>query len=400
MQITSVTPHLVTSPWHDDPWFPKRLYSSAFIEIGTDGGETGLGETTLAFFAPETVPALVDYFAPIVVGRDPMDTTLIAKEMYDDAVWWSRAGAGRSVMSGIEMALWDLKGKILGVPVYELLGGKARDRVPVYASGGPSYWPVDENVRKVAHYADLGYRCAKLSTDFYHEKPEAATGLDRMEPIAMPYAETIDQMAANFESLRAEFGSSFDFAIDGHQGGVPNPIPTSEAVQIADALAPYRIRFYEEPLAYGNLDGYRDLRATSRIPIAGGESLSGLDQFRPLIAEGLHIVQPDVGFAGGIDETIRIIAFAEAHNVGIAIHTGAAIGPALAASWHVAVARRSVDWLETVVASRTAQLDLLGPDFSVDEGTVGLPSRPGLGVDLTDEVLSKYKFVPATGQRY
>ena len=179
-----------------------------------------------------------------------------------------------------------------------------------------------------------------------------------------------------------------------------NPIPVSEAVAIAETLAPFRLRFYEEPLAYTNLDGYRELRTRSRIPIAGGESLCGLDQFHTLIAGGgVHVIQPDIGFGGGLQETVRVMHHAEAYNLSTAIHTGASMGPSLAASWHLAAASHSVDWLEHVQAASSIQRDILLDDFKVSEGKVGLPAAPGLGVRLTPELIAKYRFVPSSGER-
>lgn len=309
-------------------------------------------------------------------------------------------GAGRSVISGLELALWDLKGKALGLPVYQLLGGKARDRIPVYASGGPSLWPLEDMVRKVDFYAKRGYRATKLSTGFFKLPPASATRQERIAPVAFPFAKKLEVLTSAFERLRREFGADMDLAIDGHQGGVPNPIPVSEAVATAEALAPFRLRFYEEPLAYTNLDGYCDLRARSPIPIAGGESLCGLDQFHSLISRGaVSIIQPDIGFVGGLQETVRVVHHAEAYNLSTAIHTGASMGPSLAASWHLAAAFHSVDWLEHVLAGSTIQNDLLLDSFKVHEGTVGLPTAPGLGVRLTADQIAKYRFVPSSGER-
>jgi L-alanine-DL-glutamate epimerase-like enolase superfamily enzyme len=299
------------------------------------------------------------------------------------------------------MALWDILGKAHNVPVYHLLGGATRDRIPVYASGGPTCWPIEENIRKVAFYAERGYRTAKLSTNFYElEPPSTSKHQGRLTEVHLPHAAQLDTATKLFETLRREFGTGMDLAIDGHQGGVPNPIPASEAAQIADTLAPFRLRFYEEPLAYTDVEGYAELRARSPIPIAGGESLCGLDQFHAfLAAKGLHIAQPDLGFVGGIAETIRIIHHAEATNVSTAIHTGPSVGPAFAAAWHVAAACQSVDWLEHVVAARAVQNDLIAFDFNVRDGSAGLPQGPGLGVRWNSEIARKYKFVPGSGER-
>lgn len=401
MKITQVTPHLLTTHWTDDPFFPQSLHSTAIFRIETDAGIDGLGESTWGYFAPDAVPAMVDYFRSLLIGRDPRDITAVTRALVNDSVWWARSGAGKSVISGLELALWDIKGKALGVPVYQLLGGKVRDAIPVYASGGPSLWPLDQTVRKIEHYAKLGYRATKLSTGFYEMPPSSKAGHQaRLATVPCAHSKKIERLTDLFTLLRREFGAEMDLAIDGHQGGVPNPIPVSEAVAIAEALAPYRLRFYEEPLAYTNLDGYVELRARSQIPIAGGESLCGLDQFHSLIARaGVHMIQPDIGFVGGLHETVRVVHHAEAANMSTAIHTGASMGPSLAASWHLAAASYSVDWLEHVQAASTIQRDIMTNPFVVKDGTVGLPTEPGLGVRLTPALIEKFRFVPSSGER-
>lgn len=399
MKITRVSTQLLTARWTDDPSFPQALHSTALIRLETDTGIEGLGELTWGYFAPDAVPAMVDYFQPVLIGQDPLAITQVTRALIDDSVWWARSGAGKSVISGVELALWDLKGKALNVPVWQLLGGRVRDRIPVYASGGPSLWPLDHLVRKIEHYADLGYRTAKLSTHYY-EPPSPLEHQARMTAIAFPFSRRLEVLHEGFTRLRQEFGDAIDFAIDGHQGGVPHPVPVSEAAAIATTLAPFRLRFYEEPLAYTNLAGYAELRARSPIPIAGGESLGGLDQFHDLIVRGcVDVIQPDLGFVGGLREAERIIHHAEAHNLGSAIHTGASVGPSLAASWHLAAASHSVDWLEHVQAASSIHRDLLIDDFTVTDGTVGLPTAPGLGVRLTPELINKYRFVPSSGER-
>jgi L-alanine-DL-glutamate epimerase-like enolase superfamily enzyme len=401
MKITNVRTHLLTAQWIDDPWFPQLLHSTAVVEIETDAKISGLGEITLGYFAPECVPPLVDFFRPALLDRDPLDRSRLARDLYDEAVWWARSGAGRSVMGGLEMALWDLQGKAINVPVYELLGGKVRNRIRVYASGGATCWPKEENRRKVDFYAEQGYRATKLSTNFYELAPPSDSAHQgRIHEIPMPFASQLEAMVGLFELLRRDFGPQMDFAIDGHQGGVPNPIPVSEAVQIANALANFRMRFYEEPLSYSNPEGYVELRSRSPIPIAGGESLSGLDQFHTyLMMNGFDIVQPDLGFVGGLYESQRIIHVAEGKGVSTALHTGGSVGPAFAAAWHLAAASESVEWLEHVIAARSVQNDLLATEFRVRDGHADLPSGPGLGVRLDAAMLQKYAFVPNSGER-
>ena len=404
VRITDVTTHLVTAPWEGDPWFPDCLFATALVRIETDSEHEGWGESTLGYFAPDIVPSLVEWFKPVLVGEDPMDIERLNAAMLQGAAYWAFWGAGRSVISGIELALWDLKGKALGVPVYELLGGKVRDRIPVYASAGPAHWPPEENVRKFEHYVSMGFRAGKIAPMLhrYERQPptseRGASGPAEMPLI--PYPERLGTIDQTFGRVWEAFGGEFEIAADGHQAEVPIKIDASEATEIAEILARHNVLFYEEPLQYTDVDGYRELRAHSPVPIAGGETLCGVDQFHTLIAaDGLDIVQPDVGFAGGLGETLRIIHHAEAHGLHTAIHTGATFGPALAASWHLAAAVQSVDWLEMVAATLPIFHQTLGQASSPVEGMLGLPAGPGLGVHITPEFLETYPFVPNSGER-
>lgn len=400
MKITSITCHLLSGRWTGDPSFPHDVHATAFVQLDTDDGLSGLGEISLGYFAPEATPPLVDYFKPLLLGRDPMQITRLTRALESDAVWWARSGAGRSIIGGLEMALWDLAGKALGVPVWQLLGGTTRDAVRVYASGGPSCWPIEQNVEKVEFYRSLGYRAAKLSTNFYAWAENANGQPRRLNPVRAPHAAKLKRIEQSFERLRHHFGEAMDLAIDGHEGAEPDPIPVQEAIEIAHVLAPFRLAFYEEPLAYTDVAGYCELRSRSRVPIAGGESLCGIDQFHPFIAgRGVHIVQPDLGFVGGIGETVKIVHHAAAHGISAAIHTGGCVGPAMAASWHVAAAMPSVEWLEVVVAPRMIQEDFLLEPLKPRDGVIGIPTQPGLGVQLTPELLEKYRFIPGSGER-
>ncbi len=366
----------------------------------TDTGLEGFGEATLGYFAPEAVPSLVDFFKTILIGQDPCNVQALTDEMYNASVWWARSGAGRSVLSGIEIGLWDLLGKILRVPVYQLLGGAVREKIPVYASGGSTLWPIEKNVEKLSFYLQQGYRAAKFSVHPYLESLAPSDVQRRAIPVPLTHAAEVEKMAEMFSLLRKEFGLDIELAIDGHEGGVPNPISVSQAFNFAEALSPFGLAFYEEPLSYTDPDGYQELCRQSKIPVAGGESLCGLDQFHAYVGRrGLHIVQPDIGFCGGIGETVRIARYGQASNVHTAIHTGGAVGPAFAAAWHIAAAQSSVRWLEMVVAPRSIQQRLLVDDLTIRDGTLGLPTAHGLGIRFTPETLDEFPFVPGSGER-
>ena len=143
MKITDVRTVLLTGPSTNDRFLveARKRRSAAFIEIHTDTELIGIGETYAGYFCPETVPSIVDFFRPILVGQSPDDIDDLWDRMYRCGKFWCRVGLGTSVLTGIEAALWDLKGKMLGVPVYELLGGRKHDKLPGYATGGPSNYP-------------------------------------------------------------------------------------------------------------------------------------------------------------------------------------------------------------------------------------------------------------------
>jgi hypothetical protein len=178
MRVTSVRTVLVTAPWTGDPfWAAGDSFapdggvfqrSAALIVVETDEGVTGLGETIMGYFAPDTVVPIVDYYARLLVDLrlDPCNPEACWRELYQRSLWWGRVGLGLSVLSGVEMALWDIAGKVAGRPVHELLGGPAHDRLPLYASGGTGSWPVERTVEQAVRYNSLGFRGLKLGTGF------------------------------------------------------------------------------------------------------------------------------------------------------------------------------------------------------------------------------------------
>ncbi|GAI84679.1 unnamed protein product, partial [marine sediment metagenome] len=154
MKITDVKTILLTGPSTGDPFIARILKrrSAAFIEIHTDAKLVGLGETYAGYFFPESVPTIVDFFKPILIGQTVDNIPELWNRMYHCGNYWCRVGLGVSVINGIEAALWDLRGKITGLPVYDLLGGRKHDKLLCYATGGPSDYPKGELAAKVDYY--------------------------------------------------------------------------------------------------------------------------------------------------------------------------------------------------------------------------------------------------------
>ena len=193
MKITDVKTVLLTGPAGNDPFLlaARKCRSAAFIEIHTDSDVVGIGETYLGYHAPEIVPEIVEFFKPILVGLqdDEINPRMLWQRMYRCANFWARAGAGVIVLAGIEGALWDLKGKMENVPVYELLGGRLRDKMLCYATGCSSDYPWEELKRKIDTYREAGFLGMKVGagwrdsakgTSFYSESPQAWVEMESM----------------------------------------------------------------------------------------------------------------------------------------------------------------------------------------------------------------------------
>ena len=216
MKITDVRTVLLTGPSTNDPFFreSRKLRSAALIEIESDRGVVGLGETYAGYFCPEIVPSVVDFFRPILLGQTVDDVALLWSRMNTSATYWARVGLGAIVLCGIEAALWDLKGKLEGRPVYELLGGRRHESLPCYATGGPSNFPYEKLVRKAEHYRQCGFRALKIGAGYLQSQPRRHVGFTDPQHAA-------DLEAAKLKLLRDHFDDSMAIALDGHMNDKP-----------------------------------------------------------------------------------------------------------------------------------------------------------------------------------
>jgi L-alanine-DL-glutamate epimerase-like enolase superfamily enzyme len=393
VRVTNVRTILVTAPWTGDAgWVSGEPFTrtAALVLVETDEDVTGLGEPIMGYFAAEVVPPLVDYYGKLLVELrlDPRQPEAAWRELYQRSLWWGRVGLGLSVLSGVEMALWDIAGKAAGRPVHELIGGPAHDRLPLYASGGTGTWPVERTVEQARRYVSLGFKGVKLGTGMDARPGGFTTG-----PVAPPYgtwyaASTADRVAderAKFGALRETLGGDVELATDSHAVQVREPWSRADAFGIARALEEFDLLFYEEPLRYDDPDGYAELRRQTRTPIAGGECLTGVAEFRDWLAKGaLDYVQPDATHVGGIAVCRGVARLAETHGVGLIVHTGAAIGPGFLANLHVAFASPNSRYVEYAVAPDNVRAELLTEPVQLENGFVRRPLVPGLGVALPD----------------
>lgn len=393
MKITGVRTTLLTGPSTNDRFLreARKRRSAAFIEIDTDAGITGIGETYAGYFCPEVVPSIVDFFAPILIGADPAAVDELWQRMYHCGNFWCRVGLGVSVLNGIEAALWDLQGKAQGVPVYQLLGGRKQDRLRAYATGGPSNYPLDRLEEKANYYLSLGFTGFKVATGSYSPSEGWYTP-------ATP-AEAADFEGAKLHFLRQHLGPDIAIMLDGHMGNSSGATWTLDIAEAAcKALEPYNLFFFEEPLHYTDPWGYAELCRRTTVPIAGGECLTAAYEWRVFVEQdAFDIGQPDASFTGGLSEFMRVANMLHDRGRGVATHAWGAAG-SLMQNVHCGFAAPNTRILEVAPDFAGLHADLLDGSFVMRDGFVLPPDRPGLGIFLTDEIKARYPFQPGSGE--
>lgn len=344
-----------------------------FLKVETNDGLTGWGEPVVEGKAGVVEAAVKELMNNYILGQDPADIEGLWQLMYRGGFY--RGGPIlMSALAGIDQALWDIKGKRLGVPVYELLGGKCRDKVKVYRWIGGDSPQISENEIKEA--INYGFRAFKMNLS---GKLEFIDSLSKVKEIIQ-----------RVSKLRELLGDELDFALDFH-GRISAPM----AIEVAKAIEDLRPLFIEEPVFPEDIEGLKKLRKQVALPIALGERLYSRWDFKPFLEYGLvDIVQPDVSHAGGITEVKKIANLAETYGVFIAIHCP--LGPiALAASLNVAFSTYNYLIQETSIGIHyNENIELIdyvknNDIFKIENGYIKAFDTPGLGVDIDEEVLKE-----------
>jgi len=393
MKITDVRTTLLTGPCTNDPFLSeaRKLRSAAFIEVFTDGPHTGLGETYAGYFCPEAVPAIVDFFRPILLGQNVDDIPELWRRMYHCGNFWCRVGLGTIVLNGIEAALWDLKGKLLGQPVHALLGGAKHARLPCYATGGPSNYPPDRLAAKIDHYFGLGFRGIKVGAGSYTK--------DGGFKIADSPAAAAEFEAGKLAFMRRHAGSDAWLMLDGHMGNSPGKTWTLEvATAVAKALEPFNLFFLEEPLHYTDPWGYAELCRATSVPIAGGECLTAAYEWRVFAGQdSFDIGQPDASFTGGLGEFMTVAKMMADRGRQVATHAWGA-GGSLMQNVHAGFAAANTCILEVAPDYAGLHSEVIDGSFVMKDGYALPPDRPGLGIVLTEATRRRYPFKPGSGE--
>ncbi len=341
----------------------RNTRSTTLIQVDTDEGVTGLGSASGNGELIEFIVARV--LKPLLVGLDPTAIDDIWDKAYvrGGHKEFGTRGVGVVALSGIDIALWDILGKVRGVPIYQLLGGKCRDKVPVYAT---ALYP--EEPSKVAQraraFAEQGFHGVKIKVGF-----------------------DLNQDIRIVRAVRQELGADFTVMTDANQG-----YSVEVGLKAAQAFAECGAYWLEEPLFVEDIAGHARLRENSKVPIAVGENLNTYYAFENFVLRGaVDFLQPDVARAGGITEIRKIAALAAKHNLGLSFHTWGD-GVALAASLHLSMALKECGVMELDYTYNPLRSELLTTPLDVKNGFMQASDKPGLGIELNRVALERFAF--------
>jgi L-alanine-DL-glutamate epimerase-like enolase superfamily enzyme len=384
MKISKVTAIPMSAPVppekrHRTDLGTKVKSDATLIRVETDSGLVGLGA---ALGSPPVVKAIVEHeLAPDAIGEDPLFSERIFEKMYNGSRWLPalergvtqadesrRRGMAMEAISGVDIAIWDIKSQVLGIPLYQALGA-VRSSVRGYASGG--WAPGDEAEAELGGYAQKGFTACKMRV----------VGRDGF---------SIEKCVRRVKAARRGIGPKVELMIDAH-----GSLEVAVAIRLAKALEEYDIAWFEEPVTPDDHTGQAEVRRATTIPIASGEREFTRFDFQDLIEKrALDIAQPDVARAGGMTEIRRIAALTSASGIRLAPHAwGSAV--LFAASIHVAMSAPNCHILEVTQGYMPMMWELFNEPFDIrPDGTVHAPDRPGLGFTLRADVLDKFRYTP------
>jgi L-alanine-DL-glutamate epimerase-like enolase superfamily enzyme len=347
-----------------------RFHDWLVVEIETDNGLVGIGNAALA---PRICKNIVDQFlAPLVMGADPFDNEYLWQKMYRSTLAWGRKGVGMAAISAVDIALWDLMGKAVNRPVFKLLGGRTKDKIPCYASKLYGQ-PLDQLAAEAQRYMQQGFKAVKLR--FGWGPRDGAPGMRK----------NIDLV----RTVREVIGPDVDLMCECYMGWT-----LEYARRMLPLLEPFNLRWLEEPVIADDIEGYIELKKMNRIPISGGEHEFTIYGFKDLIERrAVDVIQYDTNRVGGITAARKINALAEAWSVPVIPHAGQMHNYHLTMSSVAAPLSEYFPVHDVEVGNELFYYLFKGEPQPV-EGFLQLDDhQPGLGIELSSEYLSEFNVI-------
>jgi len=358
-----VSPTSVFTDHNEKSWFGPC--SIVLVEVTTDEGITGIG--TAGGFTSSPKEIIDRHFTPLLIGENPLNNELIWEKMYRSSVRIGRKGAVSCAISGIDIALWDIKGKFFNAPVYQLIGGKTKEKIRVYASRLYALDDLDQLRDEAIGYKKQGFTMLKQRFGF--GPGDGYEGMRRNEEL--------------IRTVREAVGDDIVLAADAYMGwDVPYTL------EMARRLAPYNLSWIEEPLMPHDIDGYAFLAEKSPIPISCGEHEYTRWGFRELIEKTrIRILQPDANRVGGITESLKICALASAHDRVVVPHSNEAHNLHVITSQPVCPFMEYFPNVEPDTGNEIFWKIFKGEPVA-ENGFVVPPEKPGLGIEINEEAVS------------
>ncbi len=367
MKITEIRYHLVN---------PGKGKNLCFVRIDTDEGLHGWGECYTQADRDVQVTAHIDKLKRYLVGRDPTNIKHFMQIVYDDFAGRRGAMDLWCAVSGLEHAMWDITGKVYGIPTHKLLGGPVRERIRVYANGwGGGGWDSGLIAERASEVTEQGFTALKF------------------DPIPGPWRTFVDkkvenQAIENVRAVRQAVGKDVDILVEMHRRLAP-----MHAIRIARQIEEYEPFWYEEPILAENIDALAAAKQEIRIPVVTGEELYTKFEFREVFEkQAADIINPDVCNVGGILELKEIGAMAEPYFVAVSPHNYNSTALGLAATIQVSATMPNFLITEYFVNLEDFGKDIAVNPFEVDNGYIELPQTPGLGIEIDESSLAKYPY--------
>jgi L-alanine-DL-glutamate epimerase-like enolase superfamily enzyme len=378
MKITKIVGFSLSSPYGGGKVLgqPLGVKSVGFVEVHTDDGFIGLGETYAGVYAPELIEPVAQFIGSRLLGLNPLQPELIAEKAHIPFI--SRNGLFCSVYSAIDIALWDIAGQAASKPVHELLNPEGRPPIRAYASGGSAAMAPQAVAADAALARKAGFSAFKMRVG------------------VQDWNVDLERVAAAREAL----GNDTGLMIDAIMGTISPPWKIDVALKRIKDLARFNPIWLEEPLHPDDMVNLKKLRGVTKIAVATGEALTGFLDYSAYLSSGaVDVIQVDPTHCGGITMGKKIIDMAHSLGIPTAMHVWGS-SAALAANAQLAFSHPSVEWMEVPMVSLELSSQMSQAEQSKGNNAYATkPARPGLGVSLSDELKDRYKMVPGSGYK-